>query len=338
MSDAHSITTTIDTNEGWTFTNDDQTPPEFPTTTNADDGWGEAPTATTTDGWGPTPAAPSPPLSAVGQPRQDNHASMHWTACYNDDCTIHRSDKDFGYYPRKEKHRRRRQKRQQCDCPHTHPFELAEVIRNRHMNQRKACADWRKGKRVCPRCQYLVNPQGHQERCQTNAERTPLEEINNQDQENQEPAVEEAPAISPVEQQENANAAAIQLLREQMIMIYREARNQCADLEQQVVENHTNDREQMQRVIHTVEEILQQQRRLHSAPPPIRHIQITRSPIRRRRAPARDLAGASVWSGGVLSRIWRDRLLAGAAGAILTLVGLGSTLISLAAVAYLFRH
>jgi len=81
-----STTTTIDANKGWTFA-DNNPIPEFPTTTEPDTNWGMPPTA------------PSPPLSAAGQPRANDHASLHWTACYDDYCKAHRQMKDNNYYP-----------------------------------------------------------------------------------------------------------------------------------------------------------------------------------------------------------------------------------------------
>ena len=138
-----STTTTIDANEGWTFA-DNNPVPEFPTTTEPDTNWGMPPTA------------PSPPLSAVGQPRtnDNDHASLHWTAFYDDYCNIHRQSKDNNYYPR---HSRRRRRAQTCDCPLPYPNELLEVTRERHLNPVKGCADWHRGKRVCPDCRFLVN-------------------------------------------------------------------------------------------------------------------------------------------------------------------------------------
>jgi len=97
-------TTTIDTNEGWTFADDNNPAPEFTTTTEPNNNWGIP------------PAAPSPPLSAVEQPRANDHASLHWTACYDDYCGAHRQMKDNNYYPRRGNDRRRRN-HQQCDCP-----------------------------------------------------------------------------------------------------------------------------------------------------------------------------------------------------------------------------
>jgi len=87
-----STTATVDTNEGWTFAGRSSTS-EFPITTSANNeqtelatnepnnDWGIA--ATTTNRWGAPPAAPSPPLSAAGQPHTNDHASLHWTACCN---------------------------------------------------------------------------------------------------------------------------------------------------------------------------------------------------------------------------------------------------------------
>jgi hypothetical protein len=57
-----------------------------------------------------------------------------------------------------------------------------------------------------------------------------------------------------------------------------------------------------------------------------------------RRTPNFDLAGASVWRGGVLSRIWRDRLLGAAAGAVITAAGLWIAAVSAATICYIFRR
>jgi len=90
-----STAATVDTNEGWTFAGRSHTS-EFPTANEPDNlnestehpnDWGIA--ATTTDGWNAPPAAPSPLLSTVGQPCTDDHASLHWTACYDDYCNTH---------------------------------------------------------------------------------------------------------------------------------------------------------------------------------------------------------------------------------------------------------
>jgi len=67
-------------------------------------------------------------------------------------------------------------------------------------------------------------------------------------------------------------------------------------------------------------------------------VRIYRTPIRRRTLTTRhDLAGALVWTGDVLSRTWRDRLLGAGAGATLTLVTLWLVLVSAAAAAVILR-
>jgi hypothetical protein len=347
MSAPHSTTTTIDTTEGWTFTNnDDNADTEFPTTTNIDDGWGEAPAATTTDGWGATPAAPSPPLSAVRQPRTNNHDSLHWTACYDDYCSTHRQMKDNNYYPRRANGRHRRN-HQQCPCENAHPFELAEVIRNRHLNPRRACAAWRKGKRVCPRCRFLVNMNGHEDRCQTTTEqRTPLEEIQppQEDQENEAPA-----ATPPPASQETQNADDIEALRGIIVMIYQDTlrnahrhRMQAANTARVHEELHQNHHAQMEQVTTLLQGVMNEQERINhhyrqTATINNHMARIHRPPFRRVRPAHRDLAGASVWTGGVLSRIWYDRLLGAATGVVLTLAALWLALVPAAAAAILFR-
>jgi len=134
--------------------------------------WDLAAQAMTMDGWN-VPTAPSPPLSAVGQPRANDHVSLHWTACYDDYCGAHHQMKDDNYYPQRGNDRCRCNHRP-CSFPHAHPFELAEVICNRHHNPRKVCADWQKGKRVCPDCRFLVNMENHHLRCSASAPRNPL--------------------------------------------------------------------------------------------------------------------------------------------------------------------
>jgi len=52
-----------------------------------------------------------------------------------------------------------------------------EVIHNQHLNPRKACADWQKGKRICPECRFLVNMENHHLRCSAAASRNPLADV-----------------------------------------------------------------------------------------------------------------------------------------------------------------
>jgi len=188
-------TATVDTNEGWTFTGRSHTY-KFPITTSADNEQTELPTnepnndwgiaATTTDGWSAPPAAPSPPLSAPGQPCTNTHASLHSTAYYDDYCNTHRQSKDNNYYPR----RSRRRRVTNCDCPLPHPNELLEVTRERRLNPIKAYADWHRGKRVCPECRFLVSMENHHLRCSAAAPRETLADITppQEDQENINPA------------------------------------------------------------------------------------------------------------------------------------------------------
>jgi hypothetical protein len=364
MSDNGSAITIITNNatEGWTFTPmteqalQDGAPAQFPTTTPDNDDWGMPPTATTTDGWNHIPTAPSSPRSARGQPRTNDHASLHWTACYDDECSTHRQAKDNAYYPRRANGRHRRN-HQRCDCPHAHPFELAEVIRDRHMNPRKACQDWRRGKRVCPRCRFLVNLNDHESRCQTTAERAPLAEQPTEDQENQEPAA----ATTDGETATTTGAAtaaveareALETIRAGFLVLHEDAARTTALAHQLQIsqraeaqagqERHEAMRQQLQQITPVLEGVLRNQRflvdhagyqlRQNRRPAPVPE----RSPIYRRRTGPRDLAGASVWTGDVLSQTWRDRLLGAAAGAALTIAGLWFALVTGATISYILR-
>ena len=91
-----STAATIDATEGWIFAINNQNV-ELPTRTEPDNNWGIP--ATTIHGWDAPPTPPSPPLSAMGQPRADDHSSLHWTACYDDYYGVHRQIKDNNYYP-----------------------------------------------------------------------------------------------------------------------------------------------------------------------------------------------------------------------------------------------
>ena len=69
-----------------------------------------------------------------------------------------------------------------------------------------------------------------------------------------------------------------------------------------------------------------------------RPVRIYRTPIRRQTLmTGHNLAGASVWTGEVLSQTWCDRLLGAGAGATLTLVALWLVLVSAAAAAVILR-
>jgi len=308
-----STTTTIDTNEGWTFPEDNSSVPEFPTTTEHDNNWGIP------------RAAPSLPLSAVGHLHTNDHASLHWMACYNDYCNTHRQMKDNNYYPRHGNNRRRRS-HQQCDCPNAHPYVLAEVIRVRYLNPRRVCTDWQKGKWVCPDCRFLVNLNDHHLCCQSTAQRAPLADIT-------------PPQEAPTDAEENPDAELATPLDDQICLLaeiittvqntaIQEARHNYGIqllLAQTMCDQHNTHQRQLQRIARTLETITAEQQQINeqtqqqaSRPIRIYHTLITRHTT----ATRPDLAGASVWTGDLLSRTWRDRFLGAAAGAALTLTTL----------------
>ena len=309
-----STTTTIDTNEGWTFADDDNPVSEFPTTTEPDNNWGMA------------PDAPSPPLSAVGHLHTNDHASLHWTACYNDYCNTHRQMKDNNYYLRRGNNCRRRS-HQQCDYPNAHPYKLAEVIRVGHLNPNKACADWQKGKQVCPDCQFLVNLNDHHLCCQSTAQRAPLADIT---------PPQEAPAAT--EENPDAEAAmppddqirllAVIITKVQNTVIQEARHNYGIQhlLAQTMHDQHNADQRQLQRMAQTLETISAEQQRINeqqTQQQARRPIRIYRTRIRRRTTATRsDHAGASVWTWDLLSQIWSNRLLGTTVGAVLTLATL----------------
>jgi len=337
-----STTATVGTNEGWTFAGRSRTS-EFPITTSANNEQTELPTnepnndwgiaATTTDGWGTPPAAPSPPLSAAGQPHTNDHASLHWTACYDDYCNTHRQSKDNNYYPR----RSRRRQATNCDCPLPHPNELLEVTREQRLNPAKACADWYRGKRVCPECWFLVNMQNHHLRCSAAAPRETLADVT--------PPQEDQENINPVAMTAALQDKQLALLGEIITMIHqtttRDARRNHVvhrTHAQWMNEFHYADQQQLEQMTNTLGAIITEQQRmneqLQARQQASRPVRIYRTPIRRRTLMTRhDLAGASVWTGDVLPRTWRDRLLGAGAGATITLVALWLVLISAATAA-----
>jgi len=109
-------------------------------------------------------------------------------------------------------------------------------------------------------------------------------------------------------------------------------------LAQQMNEFHYTDQQQLQQITNTLGAIITEQQRMNEQ---LQAQQQASRPVRNYRTPIRcqtlttqhDLAGASVWTGDVLSRTWRDRLLGAGASATLTLVALWLVLISSAAAA-----
>jgi len=259
--------------------------------------------------------------------------------------------KDENYYPQRGNDHRWRNNRP-CSCPHTHPFELAEVIRKRHLNPRKACVDWQKGKRVCPDCWFLVNMENHHLRCSASAPRNLLADIMTpqEDQENIAPpgevaANDEARAATPAALRDEQ----ISLLHDIVTMLHhtttRDARRNHVvhrTLAQRMNQFHDADQRQLQQMANTLGAIITKQQRMNEqlqarqqGSPAVR---IYHVPICGRAAPTRhDLTGASVWTGDVLSRISRGRLVSAAAGATVTLVALWLALITAATATVMLR-
>jgi len=287
----------------------------------------------------------------VGQPRANDHISLHWTACYDDYCDAHRQMKDDNYYPQQGNDRRRRNHRP-CSCPHAHPFELAEVICNRYLNPHKASADWQKGKRVYPDCRFLVNIETNHLRCSASAPRNPLADITTpqEDQEKIAPpgevaANDEAPAATPAALQ----GEQISLQHDIVTMLHhtttRDARRNHVvhrTLAQRMNEFHDADKQQLQQMANTLGAIITEQQRMNEQLQAQQQgslaVRIHRTHMRRRAMPTLyHLAGASVWTGDVLSRISCGRFVSAAAGAAVTLVALWLALITAATATVILR-
>jgi hypothetical protein len=116
------------------------------------------------------------------------------------------------------------------------------------------------------------------------------------------------------------------------------------------LERQDEDHEQLGRMLQEVRQVTAEQRRVTNQlnaqrrdwlDARLRASRIQRQPFRAtplRRTPNLDLAGASVWRGGVLSRIWRDRILGAAAGAVITAAGLWVAAVSVATICWIFRR
>jgi hypothetical protein len=138
--------------------------------------------------------------------------------------------------------------------------------------------------------------------------------------------------------------ATISLIAAQQIIV--DHQTQLAPRLERQDANH----EQLGRMIHEVRQIATEQRRVTSQlntqcrewlDARRRTSRIQRPPFRatpRRRTPNLDLAGASVWRGGVLSRIWRNRLLGAGAGAAIAAEGLWVIAVSVAIICLIFRR
>jgi len=107
-------------------------------------------------------------------------------------------------------------------------------------------------------------------------------------------------------------------------------------------EFHYADQQQLEQMTNTLAAIITEQQQmneqLQARQQASRPVCIYRTPIRRRTLTTQhDLAGASVWTGEVLSRTWRDSLLGTGAGATVTLVALWLVLVSAAAAAVILH-
>jgi len=182
---------------------------------------------------------------------------------------------------------------------HAHPFELAEVIRNRHFNPRKACMGWQKGKRVCPDCRFLVNMENHHLHCSASAPRNPLADITTpqEDQENIAPPGE-------VAANDEAHAATPAALRDEQISLLQDIvtmphhtttrnarRNHVVHRTpaQWMNEFHDADQQQLQQMANTLGAIITEQQRINEQLQAWQQgspaVCIYRTPIRRRAAP-----------------------------------------------------
>jgi hypothetical protein len=113
-------------------------------------------------GWYRTP---TPPIANQYPHPTIPHADLHWSFCNNDSCSIHLKSKfQDNHFPAVAQAIAARMK-ESCSCGQPHDPELDWVIRHQKMDARKACRAWQKGKRVCNVCRFLVNKDGHEERC-----------------------------------------------------------------------------------------------------------------------------------------------------------------------------
>ena len=171
----------------------------------------------------------------------------------------------------------------------------------------------------------------HHQRCQTANQRALQAETVPQEEQKHEAPAEPIAATTP--DQGEQNAAEIEALKRLVALIYRETtlaarqdRNQQRSEAHANNERHKADQVQLQRMARTLAAITQEQRRTN-----------TRLICQQPRSNRHDLAGASVWTGDLLSRIWRDKLLSAAAGAILAIAGLWLATLGIAATSFILR-
>jgi len=248
----------------------------------------------------------------------------------------------------------RRHNHQPCSCPHAHPFELVEVIRNQHLNPCKACKDCQKGKRVCPECRFLANMENNHLRCSGAAPRNPLADVTPPQEDQEAAPVGHAPDPTTHPIAAATMTAALQdeqltLLGEIVTMIHQTTtqdarRNHVVHrtLAQRMNEFHDMEQQQLQQITNTLGAIITKQQRMNEQHQAWQQaswpVCIYRTPICRWTLTTQhDLAGASVWTGDALSRIWHDRVLGVGARATPTLVALWLVLVSAVAAAVILR-
>jgi len=143
-----------------------------------------------------------------------------------------------------------------------------EVIHIRHLNPRKTCVDWQKGKRVSPNCQVLVNLDKHHQRCQTTAQRALLADITPPLQENTEPTGESENPGPDVAVPARATLLykQIRLLGEIVTTIHQTVTQEARHnheiqrlLAKTIRYQHAADQQQLQTMAHTLAEIITEQ-------------------------------------------------------------------------------
>jgi hypothetical protein len=94
---------------------------------------------------------------------------MHWSFCRDPYGTTHLDAKQNNNYFHGVGPTNQGQQHlnQSCNCGTEHDPELDAVIKAKNLNIRKACRAWGRGKHVCYDCGFLVNKDGHEERCST---------------------------------------------------------------------------------------------------------------------------------------------------------------------------
>ena len=156
----------------------------------------------------------------------------------------------------------------------------------RNLNPHKACADWQKGKRVCPDCQFLVNLNDHHLCCQSTTQRAPLADIT--PPQKAPAATKENPdteMATPPDDQIRLLAEIITTVQNTVIQEVRHNYGIQRLLAQTMRDQHNADQRQLQRMARTQETITAEQQRINeeqTRQQASRPIRIYRTPIRRR--------------------------------------------------------